>query len=388
MTFTTANTTLRTTMTLFDTHTLAGMTLRNRIVRSATWEGLCDDTGAPTDKFTSMMVDLARGGTGLIISSHAYVRPVGKASPQQLGIYDDSQVDSLSAMTAAIHDAGGIIVCQLAHAGGEALQELTDMPPLAPSTMTNEKGDPANAMTDADIQDTITAFGDGARRAKQAGFDGVQIHAAHGYLISQFLSPFFNKRTDTYGGSLENRARFLREVHTAIRAEVGTDYPVMAKINSSDFMDDGFTEAEMVETVQMLATAGLDAIELSGGTRYSGECPPIRRGDSDGVYYRDIAIRCRAAVDIPIMLVGGIRDLTTANALLADGACDYIALSRPLIAQPNLPLLWERGDVDQCECVSCTMCFLPAFKGEGIACVQLQRRAKREARKAERNSNG
>ena len=375
-------------MTLFDTHTLAGMTLRNRLVRSATWEGLCDDTGAPTDKFTAMMVDLARGGTGLIISSHAYVRPAGQASPQQLGIYDDSLLESLSTMTRAVHDAGGVIACQLAHAGGEALTELTNTSPLAPSPMTNEKGNQAVTMTDTDIQDTVAAFADGARRAKAAGFDGVQIHAAHGYLISQFLSPHFNNRTDTYGGCLENRMRLLADIYTAIRAEVGPDYPIMAKINASDFLDDGLTPDEMIDVVQVLATQRLDAIELSGGTRYSGECPPIRRGDRDGVYYRDIAIRCRAAVDIPVMLVGGIRDRTTAESLLAAGACDYIALSRPLIAQPDLPSLWEAGDIDQCECVSCTMCFLPAFKGEGIACVQKQRREKRAARKAERKSNG
>jgi 2,4-dienoyl-CoA reductase-like NADH-dependent reductase (Old Yellow Enzyme family) len=373
-------------MNLFETHTLAGMTLRNRIVRSATWEGVCTDAGAPTDKLIAMMRDLAEGQTGLIISSHAYVAPEGQASPWQMGIHDDHVLDALSAMNRAVHEAGGTIICQLAHAGGEALVELTGAAPLAPSPMTNEKGDQAVAMTPADIQSTIAAFAAGARRTKQSGFDGIQLHAAHGYLISQFLSPYFNHRTDEYGGSLENRARLLLDIYTAVRSEVGEDYPVMMKINSSDFLDGGLTDTDMIEIVKMLADVGLDAVELSGGTRYSGECPPIRRGEDDGVYYREMAVRCRAAVDIPVMLVGGIRDLDTANSLLTEGACDYISLSRPLIAQPDLAKLWSVGQSPRCECISCTMCFLPAFKGEGIACVQKQRREKRAARKERKDA--
>ncbi len=365
---------------LFDTTNLKSISLRNRIVRSATWEGLAEDNGDCTDKLNELMAALSAGQVGLIISSHAYVHPVGKASPQQIGIDHDDRIASLAELTQAVHARGGAIVCQLAHAGGETAHELAGGTALAPSPMQNEKGQTAEEMTARQIGETIQAFADGARRAMEAGFDGVQIHGAHGYLISQFLSPFFNKRTDEYGGTPGNRARLLREVYAAIRAEVGDDYPVLLKINSCDFLDPGLTSEEMMDIVSALAAEGLDAVELSGGTRYSGEQGPIRRGDGDGVYYRDIAIACKRRVDIPVILVGGIRALSTAEELLSQEACDYIALSRPLICQPDLPAVWARNEMDACECVSCSMCFLPAFKGEGIQCLQKQRRQRRKAK--------
>ncbi len=366
---------------MFDATNLKSIALRNRTVRSATWEGAGTADGDSTDKLNAMMADLAAGQVGLIISSHAYVMSIGKASPQQIGIEHDGRIASLTTMTDAVHAAGGAIVCQLAHAGGETAHELAGGVALAPSPMQNEKGETAAEMTAAQIAETVLAFAAAARRAKQAGFDGVQIHGAHGYLISQFLSPFFNKRTDAYGGSLENRSRLLRDIYAAIRQEVGEAYPVLLKINASDFLDPGFSPEEMMEVVADLAAAGLDAVELSGGTRYSGDQGPIRRGDGDGVYYRDIAIACKQRITIPVILVGGIRHLTTAQKLLDQEACDYIALSRPLICQPDLAAVWQRNEMDACECVSCSMCFLPALKGEGIQCVQRQRRAKREARK-------
>ncbi len=366
---------------LFDTTNLKSVPLRNRTVRSATWEGLAGDDGASTDKLTYMMAALAAGEVGLIISSHAYVTPVGKASPQQLGIYSDALIPSLREMTDAVHAAGGAIVCQIAHAGGETSADLTGQTPLAPSEMQNEKGQIAAVMTPEQIQDTIAAFAAAAARTKAAGFDGVQIHAAHGYLISQFLSPFFNHRDDAYGGSLAGRSRLLRDIYAAVRASVGEDYLVMVKINASDFLEPGLTPEEMMDVVADLAEAGIDAVELSGGTRYSGDQGPIRRGDSDGVYYREIAAACKRRVNVPVILVGGIRERSTAEDLLGQDICDYIALSRPLIAQPDLPALWRRGEIDRCECVACSMCFLPAFKGEGIQCVQKQRRQRRDVKK-------
>ena len=359
---------------LFEQTAIKTLTLANRFVRSATWEGMAAADGAVTPQLTALMTELARGGVGLIISGHAFVSREGQAGPHQLGVHSDELLPGLTAMAQAVHQAGGRIVLQLAHAGGEAPQELTGLAPISPSPMTNEKGKQSREMSDADIKATVAAFAAAAARAKQAGFDGVQLHAAHGYLLSQFLSGYFNKRTDRYGGGIENRARVVVETLTAIRAAVGPTYPVMIKINSQDFVEGGLTVAEMCRAAQLLEQAGIDAIELSGGTRYSGNFSPVRRGREQSVYYRDAAVQCRQAVRVPLMLVGGIRDFATAAQLVAEGVTDYVSLSRPLVRESGLVRRWQAGDGAPATCISCNLCFKPAYQGEGIYCVSARRR--------------
>ena len=210
---------------LFEPSEINGMKLANRFVRSATWEGMAADDGACTPKLTDLMVGLARGGVGLIISSHAYVSPEGQAGPWQLGIYDDRLIPGLGDMTTAVHKNGGKIVMQLAHAGYFAGAKLTGQTPMAPSSVEGFAKGPRNEMTVNDIQAVVKAYGAAAKRAQIAGFDGVQIHSAHGYLLSQFLSPAFNQRQDEYGGDIGNRARALLEVFREVRQAVGEDYP-------------------------------------------------------------------------------------------------------------------------------------------------------------------
>jgi 2,4-dienoyl-CoA reductase-like NADH-dependent reductase (Old Yellow Enzyme family) len=229
-------------------------------------------------------------------------------------------------------------------------------------------------MTGDDFRMVAEAFGKAAARVQEAGFDGVQIHAAHGYLLSEFLSPFYNKRNDQYGGSLENRARLLLEVVHNIRDKVEDRFPVMVKMNSQDFVTGGLTVEEMLEVASMLASAGIDAIELSGGTRYSGDYVPVRPGKLDTenkeVFYLEAAKKFKERLRVPLMLVGGIRSYAVAERIIREGIADYISLSRPLIREPDLVNRWKSGDTGKARCLSDNLCYDQAKKtGEELYCV-------------------
>jgi len=199
---------------LFESSEINGIELSNRFVRSATWEGMATDDGAVTPKLIETMVNLAKGGVGLIISSHTYVRPEGQAGPWQLGIYKDELIHGLQEMTAAVHDCGGKIVAQLSHAGNFAPEQLIRQAPPVVSNFEGLAESPRKELTARDIQELASAFADAAERAKSAGFDGVQIHSAHGYLLSQFLSPVFNRRQDEYGGASIIEPEFISKCTT------------------------------------------------------------------------------------------------------------------------------------------------------------------------------
>ena len=356
---------------LFEKTKIKNMTLKNRFVRSATWEGMAGDDGSCTPKLTDLMVQLAKGGVGLIITGHTYILPVGQAGSHQLGIHKDELVAGLREMTDAVHREGGKILLQLAHAGCQADAGLSGIEPVGPSA----NGKPVcREMTPEEIAETVRAFSKAAGRAKKAGFDGVQIHAAHGYLLSQFLSPFFNKRSDSYGGSLENRARFILDSYRAIRKAAGNDFPVLIKINSEDFLENGLTTEEMIEVASMLETEGIDAIEMSGGTGMSDKkLIPVRIGMADSqdkeVFYREAARRYKEKINVPLALVGGIRSYEVADKLVKEGVTDYISMSRPLIRETGLINRWRSGDHGRSACKSDNACFIPAMKGKGIYCV-------------------
>jgi 2,4-dienoyl-CoA reductase-like NADH-dependent reductase (Old Yellow Enzyme family) len=223
-----------------------------------------------------------------------------------------------------------------------------------------------------DIRATVEAFGDGAARAMAGGFDGVQIHAAHGYLLSQFLSPHYNKREDAYGGILTNRARMALEVLQAVRDKVGAEYPVLIKMNSEDFVQKGLSVDEMVRVAATLEEAGIDALELSGGTPDSGKMIPVRPGrigsTAKEVFYREAAARYKERINTPLILVGGIRSYEVAEELVGSGLTDYVSLSRPLIREPQLINRWKSGDTGKSTCLSDNLCFKPIRNGEGVYC--------------------
>lgn len=367
---------------LFEQTSIKSMTLANRSVRSATWEGLATMDGEVTQALIDHQVELAVGGVGLIISGHTYVSDEGKAGSWQLGAYSDHLIPGLKKMTEAVHREGGKIAVQLAHAGFRAASHLSGKTPIGPSEVERDGKIICREMKEQDFDHVRSAFAQAARRAKEAGFDGVQIHGAHGYLVTQFLCPAFNIRSDRYGGEIENRARFVLEVCQAIRQAAGDDFPVMIKINSEDFLENGMTVDEMLSVSRMLERAGIDAIELSGGTFYSA--PPYVpsrtakiKSETDEVYYRDAAIRYKQTIRTPLMLVGGIRSYNVSEQVIREGLTDYVAFCRPFIREPDLIKRWKSGDHRRSNCLSDNACFRPAFKGKSVYCVTKERQEKK-----------
>jgi 2,4-dienoyl-CoA reductase-like NADH-dependent reductase (Old Yellow Enzyme family) len=358
---------------LFEQTCINNLALPNRFMRSATWEGLADETGACTPALIERMIELARGRVGLIITGHTYILPAGQATTRQLGVDNDDRIDGLREMSAAVHAEGGRIIMQLAHGGLKADPQLTGVAPLGPSTGEGLFKSPGREMATADIHEVVTAFGQAAQRAKAAGFDGVQIHAAHGYLLSQFLSPAFNQRNDLYGGAGENRSRIVLEVFESIRKAVGPDYPVLIKINSEDFLKNGLPLTDFLQVAARLDEAGIDAVEVSGGTFLSGPMVPFRREitfERDQAYFRKAARALKKLSKLAVILVGGIRSYLLAERLVTEGVTDYVAMCRPFIREPMLIKRWQCGDLRKATCISCNGCFGPARAGRGILCVQ------------------
>jgi len=358
---------------LFDRVSIGRLNLANRFVRSATWEGMCDDDGAVTPKLIDHYRQLARGGTGLLISGYTFVRADGKQLPGKMGAHSDQMIAGLRQLTDAVHAEGGVIFCQLVHAGGQTSAKVIGSQPLAPSAVTfaSYPETPA-ALTVTEIAELVAAFAAAAARCRAAGFDGVQLHGAHGYLINQFLSPLTNQRTDAYGGSLENRMRFLEEVCQAVRAAVGNDFPVTIKLTASDQLPGGFQPEDSVAVARRLEELGLDAIEVSSGTAASGELSPVRQkidAPEKEAYNAAYARKVKQAVKIPVMVVGGLRSCEVMQRLLWAGDADLFALSRPLIREPDLPDRWRQDDGYVASCISCNGCFRPGLKEGGIYCV-------------------
>jgi len=349
------------------------MTLKNKFVRSATWEGMCDKDGRPTPKLTSCYRDLAAGNVGLIITGYAFVRPDGKQLPGKMGIHTGNFGANMRSLTQAVHDEGGKICIQLVHAGGQTTTETAGRRPLAPSAVKVEQfPEEPEAMSKKDIEEIVAAFGDATRRAKEYGFDAVQLHSAHGYLINQFLSPLTNRRTDGYGGSVEKRCRFLLDVYLRVRSEVGPDFPVFAKLNGSDNLEGGLDLSDAMYAARLLDKEKIDAIEVSGGTSASGEKNPARikinKPDREA-YNLALAREIKKAVRCPIMAVGGFRSLEVINKAVTENGIDYISMARPFIREPQLIRRWQGGDLSPARCISCNGCFEPGIKEGGIYCV-------------------
>jgi len=357
---------------IFEETTINNMTLKNRLVRSATWEGMCEADGRPTAKLTDCYRDLARGGVGLIITGYAFVSEEGKQLSCTLGAHSDEFMDDLKRMVDAVHDEDGRICLQLVHVGGQTKEKDIGRAPLAPSAvMTRQYPQIPMEMSFAEIQRVIKAFGEAAGRAKSCGFDAVQLHGAHGYLINQFLSPLTNQRSDEYGGSIDNRCRFMTEVYWRVRDVVGKDYPVLIKLNGADNLEGGLELEDAVYAAELLDQEGIDAIEISGGTPASGDKTPIRnkinRPDLEA-YNLSLCREIKKAVRCPVMVVGGFRSFNTVEqAILND--VDYVSMARPFIREPDLAKRWHSGNRASAACISCSACFMPGIKEGGIYCV-------------------
>ena len=356
---------------LFEPKRINRLTIRNRFIRSATHEGMADEAGNPTEALVSLYESLTTGGVGLIISGHIMVEKRGQASPLQLGLFEDGQISAFQGLTERVHEFDGLVVAQLAHAGLFALMKKTGIQAVAPSNVQGFSKNEPKVLDDEDIQTVVQSFCAAAERAQTAGFDGIQLHAAHGYLLSQFLSPEFNKRTDTHGGSVKNRARILDTIIRKIRGVVGTDFPILVKMNCADYLEGGLTVSDAKETAKLLQDFGADAIEVSGGALVSKGQGPSRKveGSGDESYFIDAAAHIKSDLTIPVISVGGHRSLAAVNQFVAGGKTDMISLSRPFIREPDLVNKWENGQSNRSECISCNKCFRSILLGKGVRCL-------------------
>jgi len=341
------------------------ITVSGRLVRSATNEWACDEAGRPNDAMRDILVTLARGGVPRIHTGYAYVLPNGQSSPLQNGIYSDDLIPAWRRITDAVHDAESEcrILMQIVH-GGRQVSSKYVAEPIAPSAVPIvSSGLRPREMTLREIEETIQAFGEAARRAKEAGFDGVQIHCAHGFLLSQFLSPYVNRRTDEWGGTPERRQRFVLETLRRVREAVGPDLAVTTKMNCEDFHPEGLALAESCEAARKLAEEGIDAIEVSGWMMDGDpQQTPSRKGDptpgQEGYYLQQAVEIKRAAGTIPVGVCGGLRTRAVMERVLEVEGLDFVAASRPFIAEPDLPKRFQAGQ-ERASCISCGECAGP-----------------------------
>lgn len=349
--------------TMFDETKINSMILKNRLVRSATWENMADQSGHMTEQLFDLYKELAVGGVGLIITGYAFPLAAEQPNPGMMGIYDDSFIDDYRPLTEMVHGHGSRIVMQIAYGGSQTNFRPGERTILGPS----EVADLAfkvvpREMSRGNIQTLKKAYGDAAVRARAAGFDGVQLHAAHGYLLNQFLCPYYNRRTDEYGGSRENRARIVLEILDEVRSRVGNDYPVLIKLNAADFIENGATFEDCRYLCRELAARGIDAIEVSCGTFASGKLGPCRTridAPEKEAYNAEHAAELADELDVPILVVGGLRSPHVIEKLLETTRIELFSLARPLLAEPQLAKRWQDGDRRAARCISCNGCFRP-----------------------------
>jgi 2,4-dienoyl-CoA reductase-like NADH-dependent reductase (Old Yellow Enzyme family) len=362
---------------LFDTGAIGGLVLRNRILRAGTSESMAEPgSGSMTAPLLDLYERLAAGGVGGIITGHLFVAHRGKYARGQTGVHDDEMIPGLTRLTERVHSHGSAILAQLAHAGSQS--RVPDNLPVAPSPVPNPlTGNPVEAASSDEISATVEAFGQAARRAVEAGFDGVHIHGANGYLISEFGSPVTNRRDDEWGGEGERRSAFSKAVVAAVRRSVPPGFPVTMKIGMVDAVPNGLGIDESVARAHSLVDLGLDAIEVSCGlmqaptdsaNTYVAVGPKRAAQDllvhrllsapRPEAYFRPWAQALRAKVDTKIILTGGMRTTGTMRHVLESSDADFIGLARPLIREPDLVSQILRGREGQVDCTSCNLCLI------------------------------
>jgi 2,4-dienoyl-CoA reductase-like NADH-dependent reductase (Old Yellow Enzyme family) len=386
---------------LFTPKNIGNVELPNRFVNSATYEGTAQETGEASDELIEKYVRLAKGGVGLTITGMMYVHPSGRAYKYQTAIHHDNMIGGLKKLVDAVHEAGGKIAFQLAHGGRQTTKDMIGRTPLGPSSRGR---DPINfvkpkEMIEDEIIEMIQAFGAAVRRAVEAGADAIQLHAAHGYLINEFLSPFFNMRKDKWGGSEENRFRFLEEVLREVRGALPEGFPILIKLTTNDYTPkEGVRPPLAARYAGRLAELGVEGVEVScGTTNYSymnmsrGDVPtaellrslswwekPIGRlmiGKLEGKYNLEEGYNLEAAKmirpvlgDIPLLLVGGMRTVSHMEEVLEDGHADFISMSRPFIREPFLVNKIKEGIMGKVSCVSCNRCLAAVAHDLPIYC--------------------
>lgn len=360
------------TKSLFDKSNLSSLQMKNRFFRGALWEALADERGHMTPELSSIYEELARGGASTLITGYAFVTPNEQPNPNMLGIYDDTFIPEYKVFTQKIHDLGANIIMQICYGGSMTTFNVGQRVIWGPSAHINEStGTAAQEITTKEIAYLVESFGEAARRVKESGFDGVEIHAGHGYLFSQFLSPLFNKRTDEYGGGIHNRARIIYEAYRAMRHAVGPGFPILIKLNSADFQEGGLTEDDSFEVAKRLAEMGMDAIEVTGGNESLREVihnnmgaarRKVDKAIENQSYFRNHAARLAEALPIPVILIGGNRQFERMTEILNSTQIAYFTMSRPLTAEPDLINTWASGNLKKPKCISCNKCYFTPGK--------------------------
>ncbi|MGO8684608.1 MAG: NADH:flavin oxidoreductase [Thermoleophilia bacterium] len=352
---------------------LGSLDIPNRLVRSATEEGLSTGDGAPTQRLVELTADLARGGVGLIIAGSAFISREGRGATNVTGIDHDALIEPLGRMCDAVHGAGGLLAAQLLHSGSTLRPVMVAEKdgPYGPSAETVDPvcEAPVRALTKTQIAGVVGDYARATSRAREAGFDAVQIHAAHGYLIDQFLSPARNRREDAYGGSLQRRARLLYEVYEAVRGAAGSGFPVFIKMSAHDGWPGGVQPDEAAQVAAELDRLGIDAIEVSAGTpegaRRDGWDHIMPSPIPEGRFFA-YALSIKQKVCCPVISVEGWRDpLKIAMAL---ERIDAVSLCRPFICEPHLTARWRGGDLTPAKCISCNKC-LDLIVDRGLGCI-------------------
>jgi 2,4-dienoyl-CoA reductase-like NADH-dependent reductase (Old Yellow Enzyme family) len=361
---------------LFEPYKIGRLQLKNRFVRSATWDATADSSGAATEKSVALYHQLAQGNIGLIVTGYAFVSLLGQAAVGQYGAHTDDMIPGLHRLVRVVHQQGGKIALQIVHAGiNLSFLRRKDIVPLAVSS-SPQINRPHRQMTEEEIENIIADFAAAARRGVEAGFDAVQLHGAHGYLMSQFISPLANFRTDRWGGNPENRRRFHLEVVTRVRQAVGTYFPLLIKFGVQDDREGGLPLSEGIETSELMVARGIDAIEVSAGI---GSSAQVRKeGEPERAYFRERAAAVKRAVSVPVIVVSGIRSLAMAQSIVDSGDADLISMCRPFIRQPDLIARWQRGETKVAACISCSRCLGIVWKGEPLECGE-ERRLREEA---------
>lgn len=317
---------------LLDPISIRHLELKNRVVLPPMATTKSRDDGAVTDSVVEHYIKMARGGVGLIIVEHAYVFPSGKASGGQLGIHQDELLPGLQELAQAVHQSGSKVGIQINHAGSRTSDEVIGTQPLGPSDVPvpGDEEVPRPASAD-ELEEISSAFASAARRSVQAGFDLVEVHGAHGYLLGQFLSPYTNRRSDAYGGSFENRCRFPLEVVRKIREAIGREFILFYRLGADDLVPGGLTIGESARFVPLLADAGVDCIDISGGL--CGSAPDHLQ--SIPGYFVPLAEDIKEVVDIPVIVAGGITEPEFADKLIRAGRVDLVAVGRAQLKDPG-----------------------------------------------------
>lgn len=363
---------MRNRSVLFTPLKIGSIEVPNRFVRSATHDFMAAGDGSITERQVFLFKKLAQGEIGLIITGHTYVNPQGKASPYQIGVYDDSLIEGLTRIAEAVHKFHSRIFLQLSHAGRQTKEKICGCIPLSPSAVFEPifKLMPKEISHD-EINKVIDDFIQGSQRAKRAGFDGVQLHVAHGYLLSSFISPYTNRRKDKWGGSFSNRLRIVTEIIKGIKELLGKEFPVIVKLNSTDLLPTGLRLEQSMEIAKIFENEGIDGIEVSGGIAEAGKASVWKgqRSEEEEGYFVDNASKIKSAVSIPVFGLGGIRSFSVMEKIIGKGKADFISMSRPFIREPFLVKKFRTGEIRKSECISCNKC----FNLRGISCAELKK---------------